>query len=409
MLFTEVITRRVVAEQALRRSHEQLEERIRLRTQELEQARAAAVGANLLKSRFLSAASHDLRQPLQAAGLCLSNLLLQLSSAPLRAACEEARASLERMAEILDALLDISRLESGAIEPKVADFELGPMLERIAGQHRCQAAAKGLRLVVEACEDVARTDAALLGRIIDNLLSNAIRYTVAGEVRVQRERDADDLRISVVDTGAGIPPEKHGTIFEEYVQLDNPARDRDKGLGLGLSIVKHIGHILGLRIELESLPGHGSKFTVHVPPGAREGVAKTPQQPEPQIRATPRDMAASPSVLLVEDNRAIAVALQMFLELRGYQSHLAQDCAGALALIDAGLRPDLIISDYRLPTQDGVWLLQQLRAKLGAVPAILMTGETAVRAEPGAEHYLLLHKPVNPNELARVVRALLSA
>ena len=408
MLFTEVITRRVTAEQALRRSHEELEERIGLRTIELEQARTAAVRANLLKSRFLSAASHDLRQPLQVATLSIANVLSQLTQPEQRAACEETRRSLGLMAEILNALLDISRLESGAVEPNVCDFELGPLLQRIASHYRFQASAKGLRFVVEAGEHVVHSDPALLERIIDNLVSNAIRYTTEGEVRVRGAADADQLRISVADTGSGIADDQQGTIFEEYVQLDNPARDRDKGLGLGLSIVKHIAGILGLRIELVSRLGQGSEFAVRVPLGAPSNVATTPRPQEPMPRPGPQLTAGRPMVLLIEDNRTVAASLQVFLELRGFQSCLAEHCEGALELVDGGLRPDLIISDYRLPTHDGVWLLRQLRAKLGAVPAILMTGETAVRTEPGEERtYTLLHKPVDAKLLSGVLSTLL--
>jgi hypothetical protein len=409
MLFTEVITRRVLAEQALRRSHDELEERIAQRTSELEQARAEAVRANELKSRFLSAASHDLRQPLQVATLCISNILAHLSRPEQRAACEDTRQSLGRMAEIINALLDISRLEGGAVQPDVRDFELGPLLQRIASHYRFQSSAKGLRLVVDDCSHIVRSDPQLLERIIDNLISNAIRYTAEGEVLVRAEPDADQLRISVVDTGIGIPGDKQHAIFEEYVQLDNPARDRDKGLGLGLSIVKHIADILGARIELASRPGLGSEFTVRVPLGTRANLAATPQPQEPMSRPTSQITSGQPVILLVEDNRSVAAAMQIFLELRGFQCCLAEHSEGALDLIDGGLRPALIISDYRLPTRDGVWLLRQLRAKLGPVPAILMTGETGVRTEPGEERfYTLLQKPTDARNLSSLLNSLLA-
>jgi len=224
--------------------------------------------ASELKSWLLATANHDLRHPLQSAVLYLSELFEQVEGPKERELCDLIQGPLDEMTEILDALLDVSRLERGAVTAQVSDFDVSKLVQELIINNWPQAHSKGLHLTAEGCECLARSDPALLKRILDNFISNAIRYTDVGDVTVRCHRTDSHLRISVTDTGKGIPADKLETIFDDYVQLDNPGRSRQKGLGLGLSIAKHIAKILCHRIEATSTVGRGSTFSVELPAGS---------------------------------------------------------------------------------------------------------------------------------------------
>lgn len=224
-----------------------------------------ARSASEVKSRFLANASHDLRQSLQAAVLYLSELGEKIEGPEQSELVSLIQGPLDDLAEILNALLDVSRLERGAVTTEIRDFDLSEMLRELISNNLPQAQQKGLRLSTEGYQGCARSDRALLKRLVGNFISNAIRYTDAGDVTVRCERVGGDLRISVADSGKGIPVDKCETIFDEYVQLDNPSRDPTKGLGLGLSVVKYIARILGHRIRVTSTLGQGSTFSVELP------------------------------------------------------------------------------------------------------------------------------------------------
>jgi signal transduction histidine kinase len=241
------------------------EQALREAASALTAAKLEAERANAAKSRFLAAANHDLRQPLHAAGAYLSVLARKLEEPALKEICDKTRQPLAAMKEILDTLLDVSRLESGALEPHVSDFPIDDIFARVVVGNRPQAEEKGLRLVHVPSGCSVRSDPALLERVIDNLVSNGIRYTKEGQVTVQCEPRDGKARITVSDTGIGIPAEALDGIFEEYVQLDNPSRDRSKGLGLGLSVVRYIADVLGHGVEVRSMVGKGSTFVVEVP------------------------------------------------------------------------------------------------------------------------------------------------
>jgi PAS domain S-box-containing protein len=234
----------------------------------MESARLAqeeADRANQAKSRFLAYATHDLRQPLHAALLHLEELYARIDKPEKRELCNLTRQSFDAVMEILNALVDVSALERGQVRVHVRDVDVQEMIEEVIDEHRSQADQNGLRLTARNCEGFVRSDPTLLKRVVDNFVSNAIRYTDAGEITVHCHRDDSRLRISVSDTGRGIPADKLETIFEEYVQLDNPGRAEGKGLGLGLAIVRHIANILGHRIEVTSSLGKGSTFSVEIP------------------------------------------------------------------------------------------------------------------------------------------------
>jgi PAS domain S-box-containing protein len=402
ILFTEVITQRKRAELALRQSHEELEKRVAERTFALEQANAKARQANEAKSRFLAAASHDLRQPLQAAKIYMAALALQLDRSDrneCRKTCERAGQSLDGMADILDALLDISKLESGTMEVHPSNFHIDEVLERVVLMHQPLAERKGLQLMVAKSDCVVHSDRLLLERVIDNFVANAIRYTEKGRVTVACERCANKLRISVSDTGIGIPPDQRKAIFEAFVQVDNRARASRRGFGLGLYIAKLIADTLGLRIDVKSAPGQGSTFSVDVDSGSAA-------ERKPESRTGP----CSPqhvAVLLVEDDEAVTESMLLFLKVAGIDVKAVTRGEAAIELIQAGFKPDFIVSDFRLPTYDGVEVIQRVRAALGTqLPAVLMTGEmeTAELNKVKPAGTTMLRKPADPDMLVSLIQ-----
>jgi PAS domain S-box-containing protein len=265
IIFNEIITRRKLAELAVLRSRDVLEAEVAQRTHELLAAKDEAMRANALKSRFVAAVSHDLRQPLHAVALYLASLEEQLDAPEHRDICVKAERAIDGMTGILEALLDVSRLEGGAITPHPTAFAVSEMLTRVAASNLPRAEAKGLTMVQLDTDAIAWSDPMLLERIVDNFVSNAIRYTDAGSIRVGCEAEGETLRIFVADTGIGIPADARERIFEDNVQLANPSRERSKGFGLGLAIAKDIADALGSTLELDSAVGQGSVFAVSAP------------------------------------------------------------------------------------------------------------------------------------------------
>jgi PAS domain S-box-containing protein len=405
ILFSEVITGWKRTEQALLKNREELEDRVTERTRDLQAAKDEALRANALKSRFVAGASHDLRQPLQASIAYLSALERQLEHDDHRRTCAQARQPLEAMSGILDVLLDISRLESGSIKPDPRDFRIDDLLDRAVTGHRLEADRKGLRLSVLPSGLLAHSDPQLLERMVDNLVSNAVRYTEAGAVELGAVPSGGALQIFVRDTGMGIPPDALDQIFEEYIQLDNPARDRRKGLGLGLSMTKYLADILGHRIEVRSVVGRGSTFTIETP----LGVMAAPDQPFSPDKRTAPGPTRRPVALLVDDDPAVLSAMMMVLELDDIESHGAHGGEEALKMVAAGLRPDIIVSDYRLPGYNGIEAIRRLRQAIGATPpALLLTGDTLVkRVDPGElADCTVLHKPFDTERLAQLIKSL---
>lgn len=382
--------------------HDQLEQRVRERTAEALAAKEEAERANLLKTRFLTAANHDLRQPLQSLGTYLSVLARRVAEPELQQACGQACRSVESMDELLDSLLDLHKLESGRVMPAFREFPILPLLQQVVSSHRLQAEGKGLRLELAGGDWIVRSDPGLLRRVVENLVGNAVRYTGQGGVTLRCRREGGVVRIAVIDTGVGIPEAALDTIFNDYVQLDNPSQDRSKGLGLGLSIVKQIAQALDHRLGVESRPGAGSTFFVEVPVAESERrSAMAPAQPQAQ--------SARPLALLVEDDSAIADALQLVLDLDGIKTRHAAGCAAALALIEDGLRPAVLITDYRLPDGCGIDVVNDVRKALGtSIPALLLTGDTSLNSASldGLGGCILLYKPVKPEQLAAAVESL---
>lgn len=251
--------------EAIERANATLEQQVRERTAELHAAKTAAEQAHRAKSRFLAHASHDLQQPLQAIGMFTGILERQPQSGKATALLTDLKAAQRSMRDLLNAILDISKLESGVVTPKPADLPLSPLLDQLEAEFAGQAEAKGLRLRAIPTNAVVRSDPALLERILRNLIANAIRYTETGGVLVGCRTRGDTLWIEVYDTGRGIAEPDRRRIFEEFVQLDRPDRDRSEGIGLGLAIVERLARLLGHPVTVRSAEGRGTVFAVGVP------------------------------------------------------------------------------------------------------------------------------------------------
>ncbi|MDQ2103921.1 hybrid sensor histidine kinase/response regulator [Azospirillum isscasi] len=374
------------------------EGRLRGQDESLRAAREEAVRAGQAKVRFLAAASHDLRQPAQSLTLFGAVLAERLADHPQLPLVQTMNRSVEAMRALLDALLDVARLDSGIVRPEVALFPLAEMMERLKTDYGPRAGAKGLELRVHPLKVQVRSDAVLLERLLRNLLDNAVRYTAAGGVLLGCRRRGMILRIEVVDTGVGIPADKLDEIFEEFVQLGNAERDRSRGLGLGLAVVKRLSHLLGLPVRVRSRPGQGTCFTVEVPLHAS-------WSPSGMERAMPSLERPGGLVLIIDDEELILQSLRLVLEQWGWDVLAAASGEEALRQLEGAERlPDVIVADYRLRYgRTGVDAIRDIHAFAGEViPAILLTGDTSpdrIR-EARRSGFTVLHKPVTLSELS---------
>ena len=389
----------------------QIEASLRLRYENLDLAEAAA-RANRDKTRFLAAASHDLRQPLHALELFHEALAPRLERAEQRELLDQARRATRELAGQMDALLDVSRLELGKVAVQRSGFAVDELFARIAAEFALQAQAKGLELRWRPCGRRVDSDPLLLTRMLRNLVANAIRHTGRGGVLIGARRRGGRLRIGVWDTGPGIPEAERGRVFEDFVQLGNPARQRDKGQGLGLAIVRQLAALLDHPLALASRVGHGSAFTIEVP------LLAAPDRPAPQAGEAPgaaRTGLEDARVLVIEDDATVREALRALLTGWGCRVVTATDADEALAACrHAGPRsPDLILSDYRLSGKDdGLAAIEAVCRHYGrAIPALLMSGDTApgvARAAEAAGHSLLV-KPVRTGRLRGAMTAALGS
>jgi len=402
------ITASVEAAEALERSNETLERRVRERTEELTRLNAAlahakgeAEAANISKTKFLAAASHDILQPLNAARLYVTSLT-ERGTQDDRRLVDNIDASLEAVEEILVALLDMSRLDTGALRPEFANFRIDELLRQIELEFAPLAAAKGLELTFMPCALVVRSDRRLLRRLIQNLVSNAIKYTPGGRVLVGCRRRGNDLRIDVYDTGVGIPQSKWRDIFVEFRRLDQGARIA-RGLGLGLSVVERVARVLDCKIELESEAGGGSHFAVAVP---RSNEAPIELPARDQVRVDSSQLAGI-TALCVDNEPSVLDGMETLLCGWGCQVLKAADLASALtAVSESSLMPNGLLVDYHLDQGNGIEAIAALRHHYGDLPAILITADRspAVREQAREENIQVLHKPIKPAAL----RALLA-
>jgi two-component system, chemotaxis family, CheB/CheR fusion protein len=375
----------------------------------LEEARQVADRANVAKSRFLAAASHDLRQPLQTLAL-LQGLLAKVVEGP-RAQQLVTRVdeTLGAMSGMLNTLLDINQIEAGTVRAKVSTFPVGDLLERLRDEFAYHADAKHLSLHLVPCSLSIASDPRLLEQMLRNLIANAIKYTAKGKILIGCRRRNGHLSIEIWDSGVGIELFDLQAIFDEYHQVDNAARERSRGLGLGLSIVKRLVDLLGHTIHVRSVPGKGSVFAIDV---ARQ----LEQAGAPEDRAgasSPAPGRRSGNILIIDDDPEVRELLETLLKDDGHHVDTAHDGATAMKQAKSGrIKPDLILSDYNLPGgMNGVEATGQLRALIGHhVPVIILTGDISTSAlrDIGDHDCVQLNKPVKPKALVQAIQRLLT-
>jgi signal transduction histidine kinase/ActR/RegA family two-component response regulator len=371
---------------------------------QLREALAQAQQANQAKTRFLAAASHDLRQPLHTIGLLVAALSLRPIEGRDREVVDLLSQVTVALSEQLDQLLDISKLDAGIVAPDRKAVDLGEMLRMHHAEMRAGIEQKGLRAVLDAPTGVpCWTDPALLLRVLRNLTENAVKFTQQGHIALRLRAEGGVATISVEDTGRGIPPEEQGMVFEEFYQVDNPERDRTKGLGLGLSIVQRFCRLLGIALELQSVEGHGTTMTLKVPLESFEGLPA----PQPQVLAS-QDFSGL-TVLVIDDERSVRTGMRLLLEELGCHTREASTVAEATREAIAA-RPDVVLADMRLRNgESGLAAISSIVASVGETPAVMITGDTAPDRlqEASRAGIKLLHKPVNlptlQAELARVL------
>ncbi|WP_414648139.1 hybrid sensor histidine kinase/response regulator [Dokdonella sp.] len=395
------------AARELRSLADALEHRIEERTRDLAQAKREAEEANRYKTRFVASAVHDLLQPLNAARMFLSALRGRLEDAPARQIADHVDHALTAQDEILNSLLDIARLEAGTLQTQVRDFRLAPLLEALGREFGILAAGRGLVLHTVGADPVVRSDETLLRRIVQNFLSNAVRYTPRGRIVLGCRRAGADVRIEVHDQGPGIPESLQAQIFEEFRRLDDGGAN-DRGAGLGLAIVDRIGRLLGHRIDLRSRLGRGSVFSVSVPRGdARAVRGEVAAAVEAGDDASPLHGAR---VWCIDDDPRVCEATRMLLQRWRCRVELAGGPHEARAACAAGAAPALVLLDVRMGETDGPTLYTQLCAGWGqSPPLVLITAERdpALRAQAHERGWGFLHKPVRPPALRALMTQLI--
>ncbi|RVD45920.1 response regulator, partial [Mesorhizobium sp. M8A.F.Ca.ET.023.02.2.1] len=392
---------------ALKRANESLEQRVKTRTieltrvneeltrvnEELAQAQMLAEEANLGKTRFLAAAGHDILQPLNAARLYCSSLIEKAGKGPAGKAAINIESSLESVETILGAVLDISRLDAGAMKPDDTAFSLDGLLRQIGNDFRPLAAEKKLGLTIMPSSLTVTTDRNLLRRLIQNLVSNAIKYTRQGHILVGVRRRGELAEIQVIDTGIGIAGDKLNTVFHEFTRLDEGAREAE-GLGLGLSIVDRIARVLRLEIRIFSNPGKGTRFSVILPVTA----AQEPRR-EVETRAPARTAASLSGlhVLCIDNDMRILEGMRLLLE--GWGCNVATATGSGDLDKVAVQRPDIVLADYHLDRETGLDVIIKLRATHGDdLPAVLVTADRSneVRAAAAGLDIPMINKPLKP-------------
>lgn len=403
LLFVDRHARAIVNQIRLRYENEQLVHELQHQNALAESARIRAEEASRSKSRFFAAANHDLRQPLHSLGLFATALRNGSIDESGRKLVDQILQCLESLEQLFDNLLDISKLDAGQVEVKREIVPVNALFDRLRSAFAESAQDKGLKLRLRRSKTMLATDGTLLFRVLSNLVANGLRYTENGGVLVACRRRGNSVRIEVWDTGIGIPPEQHERIFEEFFQLNNPSRDRSRGLGLGLATVKRIVQLLDYPLEVRSIPGKGSRFAIEVPvadPAKIQSISATVEQKVPNL-------IGGKLIVVIDDEESVRLGMQSLLESWGCKCVAAMDAAEALQQLD-GRIPDFIIADLRLRGEDtGIEAIRMMRRALGdSIPAVLISGDTATEQlrKVSAAGLTMMHKPLKAVRL----RALLN-
>jgi two-component system CheB/CheR fusion protein len=384
--------------------HASMQRQVEERTRELQLAREEAERASATKSRFLAAASHNLRQPIQALSTLAAILRRVDDVRQSREHLNSMSLAIGNMQSMLDTLLDLHRLDAGAVEPALLDTSLADMFERLRSEFACVAAAKSLSLHVAASAPPVRTDPQLLQEILRNFISNAIKYTKIGGVTLECQSDTGGVTIAVKDTGPGIPESHLKRIFEAFYRV--PGSRSEQGLGLGLSIADQLARILAHPISVESEVGTGTRFAIRLPYAGTTSVgshAAAAAEEDKQTRAA--------RILYVEDDESVRHALTTLLGIEGYEVAAVTNGAEALRLLERADVPHLVISDFHLgPGETGEQVVRRVREKVGReIPALLLTGTLQQGTWPiGARGHRVLQKPIDANLLLNEIASLLN-
>lgn len=368
-------------------------------------AKAEAEQANSAKSRFFAAASHDLRQPLQAMHLFLHILRQRLTDPKDADIANKLFEAMQTTDGLLDALLQVAKLDAGTVRPELADFPISDLFDKLSNEYSLLAGRKGLSLRCVGSKAVVRSDPVLLGRILGNLVNNAIRYTDRGRILVGARRRGAWLEIQVVDTGRGIPGDQLQAVFQEFYQIGNSERDRAQGLGLGLAIVERMARLLDHDISVRSQPDKGSAFSVLVPLAAAPAAATEP------LPAPGDVIQGGPLVMVIENEVSQLEGLHMLLEQWGCRVVACQSALQAIRHAQGmPTAPALVLTDFRLPGDlTGIDVAKRIAAAAGKpVAAIILTGDTDPHWLQQARQsgYHLLHKPVDPVKLQSLIAGL---
>jgi two-component system, sensor histidine kinase len=374
--------------------------------EQLKAEKEKAEKANTDKSRFLAAASHDLRQPLHSLGLFLGAMDSYTENKKLKDLLDKSNRSLSSLQQLFNSLLDVSKLDAQAVTISRTHFKLNSLIEKMLPDFQRQAEEKGIKLNILCGDQVIYSDFLLLSRCIRNLISNALKYTFEGNVTVDCQLKNDHYYIKINDTGQGIPESEIDNIFNEFHQLDNPERDRQKGLGLGLAIVKRLCNLIDHEYGIESTENIGSSFYIKVPKGDLFKITDEKQE------SFSEPVQQTSSILVIDDEKDILDAIKLTLEKWNHNVEIASTIDEAISVIKNGFKPDIIMTDYRLQRdKTGLDAVREIKQHITDNTAyIIITGDTSPERikEASNSGYPIIHKPVTPIVLRNAINQLLS-
>jgi signal transduction histidine kinase/CheY-like chemotaxis protein len=385
--------------------NENLIKSLREETLNAEIAKKEAVANSLAKTKFLAAASHDLRQPLHAMGFFVEALNEHANTPKLVDITYKIEQTSEALRGLLDSLLDISRIESGVLVPQYLHIDLDITLRDIHSEYIVRAEQKGIFFEILTSNEMIYSDQLMVERILRNLISNAMKYTDKGYVRVECQKTGNGISVMISDSGAGIPENEKQKIFEEFYQIDNPERDRSKGIGLGLSIVQGLCHLLDLKINLSTSDSGGACFSIVFPEGEKDKVFENKKLED-------RYLDVRSKIFIIDDDEDSRIAMNDLIKTWGHDTFMFEgvdDCINHLKL--NRLQPNIILTDYRLRDNvTGVNLIEAIHQYLDSnIPAVIITGDTDGERlkEAKKSGHILLHKPLQPAKLRSVISYLL--